>query len=1366
MGGVLLEDVNASGRVERPPPTLATFNHLPLAFEGNAGQVDESVRFVARGAGGTFYFTASDVVLAFSEPNRQPNLPGSSPFAANDLEASSKPPRAKVIRMHFRGADGSPAIRGDEALPGKANYFVGNDHTKWRANVPTYRGVIYPALYAGVDLRYEGSRSELKGTYTVAPGADASGVRWTYEGAHGLSLDPAGNLHIRLASEDNDKQIAPGELIEKAPTAWQEIGGKRVMVRARYKIDKHGTVSFALGRYDHAHTLIIDPALTYSTYLGGSSADYAYGLAIDAAGNAYVTGIAYSADFPIVGAAQPVNNGNYDVFVTKINAAGSAVVYSTFLGGTGYDSSNTIAVDSAGNAYVVGASQSPDFPTVNAIQPTGHGSADVFLTKLNATGSTMVYSTLLGGSLSDFGNAVAVNAAGEAYVAGMTTSADFPVLNAYQPNNRGLINGFITKLNAAGSALAFSTYFGGTTLDRIDDMTLDPDGNIYLVGQTGSADFPTFHPIQPMIGGPNFTDAFVTKFSPDGSALIYSTYLGGAGDDRGYRIAIDNARNAYVTGATQSPNFPIAPVPGAYQPVYGGSLFDAFVTKINAAGSALVFSTYLGGARDDYANGIAVDNAGNAYVTGASGSVNFPLVNPIQTANAGANDAFVTKFNSIGSGLIYSTFLGGSGDDGGNRIRVDGAGNAYITGFTSSPNFPTAHPMQPANGGVYDAWLAKISDAPFPSTPPLVPLPCVKIPGVHDRCERWVSTYDNPNGHGANSADAVRGSGMDPNGSRVYVIGYSGDDLTNAIDYVTIAYDTNTGSQLWISRYDGPANSYDNSSAVAVSPDGTKVFVTGWSPGITTSYDYATVAYDAATGTQLWVARYDGPGHGTDLPYAIAVSPDSAFVYVTGSSPTGDEGTEDIATIAYNATTGQMAWSARYDDPHGGSDQGISMQVSPDGRRVYVTGFGQGEGSAFDVDWKTIAYDVATPGHLGEQLWVSSYDSGTNHFDAPIALAVSADATGLFVAGQSQISAANDYEIVTLSLDPATGSQRWAGHYRGPTAGFNSGFALALSPKGDRVFATGLQSGQQNGLDSDIITLGYDAATGAKLWSSTYSLPGYLYEWAHDIAVSRDGRRVHVAGLSAQLGANGDYATLTYDAATGNQLAVDRYNSLAGADTCYGWSLTKSPNDFRIALAGVCYHAASQGGTVQDASSITTVAYDVAPVPLSAVSPKTHGSAGTFNVDLPLVGKPGIECRSSDTPGQHQIVVTFAGAVTVGAASVTSGTGKIDNYNVNGSVVTINLSEVTNAQTIAVSLSDVNDGTISGTVSVRMGVLLGDVNASGVVTSGDTNLCKAQALQPVTTANFRNDINASGSITTGDVNLIKQNALSQLPSPP
>ncbi len=411
----------------------------------------------------------------------------------------------------------------------------------------------------------------------------------------------------------------------------------------------------------------------------------------------------------------------YHAFVTKLNAAGSALVYSTYLGGSGDDYGSAIAVDSSGNTYVTGFTGSLNFPTVNPIQAVyGGGYSDAFVTKLNAAGNALVYSTYLGGNDTDQGNGIAVDSSGNAYVTGGTLSTNFPTTaGVFQGTSGGGYDAFVTKLNATGTSLVYSTYLGGSSSDRGSSIALDSSGNAYVTGSTISLNFPTANPFQascslsPYGAYCNGGDAFVTKLNATGNALVYSTYLGGNNGAEGHRIALDSFGNAYVTGDTASTDFPTTA--GAFQTAFGGSI-DAFVTKLDAAGSALVYSTYLGGSGVDQGFGIAVDSSGEAHVMGVTASTNFPTVNSLQLFNNTrlpdlAEDAFVTKLNAAGSALVYSTYLGGSGDDAGFGIAVDSYGNAYVTGFTDSANFPTASPLQAANGGGYDAFVAKISPA-------------------------------------------------------------------------------------------------------------------------------------------------------------------------------------------------------------------------------------------------------------------------------------------------------------------------------------------------------------------------------------------------------------------------------------------------------------------------------------------------------------------------------------------------------------------------------------------------------------------------------------------------------------------------------
>jgi len=462
-------------------------------------------------------------------------------------------------------------------------------------------------------------------------------------------------------------------VVQRAPIIYQEIDGARRTISGRYVLEGKTQVGFQVAAYDRTKPLVIDPVLVYSTYLGGTGGESAHGIAVDGTGNAYVTGSTRSSDFPVVNPLQPALRGSVDVFVSKLNSTGS-VVYSTYLGGsdTGTASADDvglgIAVDTAGNAYVTGATNSADFPTTaNALQPTwGAGccqSDDAFVVKLNPTGSALVYATYLGGTFSDFGNSIAVDSVGNAHVTGFTNSLDFPTANPIQATlggGFGDADAFVAKLNAAGTALIYSTYLGGSGAENATGIAVDAAGNAYVAGNTSSADFPTVNPVQGGFGGN--ADAFVAKLDPIGTALVYSTYLGGSGFDGATGIAVDSAGSAYVTGGTGSPDFPtVNPVQGTR---VGNS--DGFVAKLNAPGTALVYATYLGigSFTENFgANAIAVDSAGNAYVTGQTDSPSIPLVYPMQGTLAGGADIYVVKLNAAGSARLYSTYLGGSGTE-------------------------------------------------------------------------------------------------------------------------------------------------------------------------------------------------------------------------------------------------------------------------------------------------------------------------------------------------------------------------------------------------------------------------------------------------------------------------------------------------------------------------------------------------------------------------------------------------------------------------------------------------------------------------------------------------------------------------------
>jgi uncharacterized repeat protein (TIGR01451 family) len=684
--------VTIKGERPRHLPTR-TFSHQPLSFEANRGQADPRVQFIARGAAYSIGLTptAADLVLR----------------PASDTDA------AATVRMSLAGARGGSRGTGVDELPGKINYFLGNDSTKWVTNVPTYARVEYADVYPGVDLVYYGNQRELEYDFIVAPGADPRRIALAFDGAEGIELD--GNRDLRLHVPGG-----AGDIRLHTPVVYQEIDGRRVSVDSAFRIAKGAPsrIGIDVGGYDETRPLVIDPILSYSTYLGADHSDWATAVAADSAGNAYVTGYTRpnSLPFPVTaGAFQTTLQGECCVaFVTKFSPTGG-IVYSTYLGGAGAQYGSTagygIAVDSDGNAYITGNTGSGLFPTVHPIQPGCGGApaysacaySDAFVTKLNPTGSALIYSTFVGGYGNDYGYGIAIDPAGNAYIVGQTWTSDFPSVHALQSFTGGAY-AFVVKVNPAGSAFVYATPLGAGS-EYGWAIAADASGNAYVTGQTyAGVVFPTTPGAVQVSTGGGTWDAFVTKINATGSALVYSTYLGGLGDDVGRGIAVDADGHAYVSGQTCSANFPTAnPLQAANH-----SSCNAFISKLNTAGSALVYSTYLGGLGGENATSIAVDGAGNAFVAGYGGG-DLPLVDPVQTTTPGGYEGFVAKLNAAGSALAYSTYLGGSGNDYIHGIAIDSAGSAYVAGETNSLDFPTVNAIQPDDR--HDQFTAAFSTA-------------------------------------------------------------------------------------------------------------------------------------------------------------------------------------------------------------------------------------------------------------------------------------------------------------------------------------------------------------------------------------------------------------------------------------------------------------------------------------------------------------------------------------------------------------------------------------------------------------------------------------------------------------------------------
>ena len=674
---------------------------LPVAFIENRGQTDSLVRYYAQGAGFGFYLTPDDIRLAFT--------PQSS---AGRADASA----GHALSLQFVDANRQTVLAGERTV-GSVNYLRGSDPAGWQTGLGRFSAITYRELWPGVDLRVEEQAGTLKYEFHVAPGADPAAIRLAYRGASSLTLDARGALVIgtgigalrdappvsyqtidgvrtpvessyllasdadqarfgfRLGPYRSDRELVIDPGIEYATL----LGGASHELPGGVVTDAAGNV-FVVGftqspdfpttagafRRTGAPSNVSDVfvtkinaagnALVYSTFIGGSNFDVGRRIAVDAAGNAYVTGQTKSSNFPTTGGAfdrtfnildcPRCGIDNYDAFALKLNAAGSALVYSTFLGGTDIDDAHGIAVDGAGNAYVTGETVSADFPTTaGALQRTRRGQYDVFVTKLNATGSAPVYSTFLGGAAVDNGERIAVDASGRAFVMGFSSSTDFPVsAGAFDTTPNGGFDLFVTKLNAAGSGLVYSTLIGGQEMEVGGGLAIDPSGNAYVSGATASINFPTtlaaFDPL------PDGSDAFALKLNPAGSALVYSTVLGGTGGDGANGIAVDGTGKAWLTGITNSTDFPLTA--NAAHGVFSG-VADAFVGELSANGSALVYSTYIGGVNSDGGDDIAVDPANDVYVAGHTYSLDFPAtVGAFDTVFNGDvsifwGDAFIVK---------------------------------------------------------------------------------------------------------------------------------------------------------------------------------------------------------------------------------------------------------------------------------------------------------------------------------------------------------------------------------------------------------------------------------------------------------------------------------------------------------------------------------------------------------------------------------------------------------------------------------------------------------------------------------------------------------------------------------------------------
>jgi uncharacterized protein (TIGR03437 family) len=723
------------GRNEEPQPALfrpaSRFGNPPLHFEALPAESLEAAstpgaqppRFVARSRGGVVALTAGAVTLQLpgpsgsarkqaSETGRDPAHPQPAfwprkPGPSGSSSPGASPSHGATIRMTLHGANPAEP-RGIEPLPGRTHLLLGNDPSHWRQDIPQYAKVRYDEVYEGIDLVLYGNPDELEYDFAVAPGADPTLIRMKFGGSQRPSIDAAGDLVIETAA---------GAIRHRRPRAYQAIDGAERTVFAAFEIDPEDNVRFQIGEYDRRYPLVIDPVLVYATYLGGRGTDLGQSLAVDSQGCVYITGHVASSDFPRTTDFAPPGSPNVNnaiVFVTKLDPNGTSILYSTLFGGDDYEIANGVAVDSEGSAYVVGETQSNNFPvTTRALQRNKADGSDAFIAKLSPDGASLIYSTFLGGDEIDYSTAIALDSAGSAYVAGVTYSEDFPTTQgAYQRDYAAGRDVFAAKLSADGSRLLYSTFIGGSGTDLANAVAIDASGNAYLAGLTDAR------------RSAGVADAYCLKLDPTGGKVLYAKLFGGTGLEEANAVAVDAAGNAYLTGSTFSKNFPTTA--GALQresisPEYQPGLpigYDAFVVKLDPTGQDLVFSTYLNGTWSSRGQAIALDADGNILVTGYTHSPDFPITAGALPPPPSDNQfkGFLATLNPAGSDLQYSTRFGGSNVDQAWDLALDLAGNIYVAGFSVSSDFPTSEgTLQPAHHGAFDAFILKFSSAGPPA---------------------------------------------------------------------------------------------------------------------------------------------------------------------------------------------------------------------------------------------------------------------------------------------------------------------------------------------------------------------------------------------------------------------------------------------------------------------------------------------------------------------------------------------------------------------------------------------------------------------------------------------------------------------------
>jgi hypothetical protein len=644
---------------------------LPLVFEENRGQADPRARFLARGPRHTLFLTP-----------RGPDLAMRGPDGAR-----------ATIRMRIVGGRRAARLSPEGALPGRASFFLGSDPARWRAGVPLFSSVRYEQVYPGIDVLFHGGGDALEYDFIVAPGVDPAQIRLEFRGAEGLSLDGTGNLIIRHAA---------GHLTQRAPRLYQEVDGQRRRVPGGYRLLGRRSVGFDVGPHDSSLGLVIDPVIESLTAIGGDWVDGPSAITVDRAGSIYLTSHTYSSDFPTRNPFDANLGGGSDAMVVKLDPSGSRLLFATYLGGGGDEGATGLAVADDGSVWVFGGTDSADFPTVAPLQSSLRGAGDLFLARLSASGSSLSFSTFLGGSQDDIAARLALDPQGNAYLTGWTDSTDFPTVRPLPGDRLGYPDAFVVKVDRSGASLVYSTLFGGAAADLAIAVTADSAGRAYVTGYTNSTNFPSAFALDNSANG--HEDAFVVKLESDGSRFLYSTYLGGFDMDVAYGIAVDASGAIYVTGLTTSFNFPTA---NALDRRYNGA-FDVFVAKFVPDGSDLAFSTFLGGSVSEWPNDLALDAAGNVVIVGMSNSPDFPAPDPMPYMQSGRS-LFLASLASDGSAYRYVSRFGGSGGDEHPNVAAGPGGSVYMLWDGISPDLPVTTSLLPETSLPPDLFVARIS---------------------------------------------------------------------------------------------------------------------------------------------------------------------------------------------------------------------------------------------------------------------------------------------------------------------------------------------------------------------------------------------------------------------------------------------------------------------------------------------------------------------------------------------------------------------------------------------------------------------------------------------------------------------------------